>query len=674
MISFRNFALRRGSRLLLSQVDLALHAGWRVGVIGRNGCGKSSLFASLLGELEPDVGELDLPARLRIASVAQETPALPDAALDFVIGGDAAVAQALREEADATAREDYEAVAAAHQRLGDLGGYDAAARAGRLLHGLGFAPETHARAVSTFSGGWRARLNLARALMTPSDLLLLDEPTNHLDLDAVLWLEQWLLKYPGMLMLISHDREFLDGVASHILHLHDGRAKLYVGDYTGFERQRAEHLRQQQIAHEKEQIERAHLQAFIDRFKAKATKARQAQSRMKRLEKLAGTEAVRAERALHIAFAEPARLPTSLVRLAGAACGYAASARESGMENGESGNGNRESGNGNGESGIGNGESEKHRTPGATATVPPIPHSPFPIPAKAHTVLDGVGFGLETGDRIGLLGPNGAGKSTLVKSLVGELPLLAGERAAHPDLRIGYFAQHTVESLHEGLSPMEHLRLNSPDTGQQAFRDFLGRWNFPGDRAFESVEGFSGGERARLALALIAWQRPNLLLLDEPTNHLDLDMREALAEALSDFSGAIVLVSHDRHLIGLVCDRYWRVANGRVEEFDGDLDAYAAWLRGRATEGESTPKAAKASAPAPAPARRGPDPAIARRLKRIEARLEEVRAARAAIEAALADPTLYERGGAQRVSELGFEQAKLAREQDELETEWLELA
>ncbi len=651
MISFRDFALRRGPRLLLSQVDLALHAGWRVGVIGRNGCGKSSLFAALMGELEADAGELDLPARLRIASVAQETPSLPDAALDFVIGGDDAVARALREEAEATAREDFEAVATAHQRLGELGGYDAAARAGRLLHGLGFASDTHARAVSSFSGGWRVRLNLARALMTPSDLLLLDEPTNHLDLDAVLWLEQWLLKYPGMLMLISHDREFLDGVASHILHLNDGRAKLYVGDYTSFERQRAEQLRQQQIAHDKEQAERAHLQAFIDRFRAKATKARQAQSRMKRLEKLAGTEAVRAERTLRIAFAEPAKLPTSLVRLERADCGYAGASRDSVAENGAS---------------------EEHRAQAASTAASATPQSLRP--AEPRTVLQGVAFRLESGDRIGLLGPNGAGKSTLVKSLVGELPLLAGERAAHPDLRIGYFAQHTVESLHAGLSPMEHMRLLAPGEGQQALRDFLGRWNFAGDRAFEPVDGFSGGERARLALALIAWQRPNLLLLDEPTNHLDLDMREALAEALADFSGAIVLVSHDRHLIGLVCDRFWRVANGRVEEFDGDLDAYAAWLRSRSADGDAAPKPAKASVPVAAPPRRGPDPAIARRLRRIESRLEDIRAARAAVEAALADPALYERQGAQRVAELGFEQARLAREQDALETEWLDLA
>src|SRR5690606_3083637 len=331
MIAFRNFALRRGERLLLSNVDLTLHAGYRVGVVGRNGTGKSSLFAAVRGELEPDKGDLDVPNRVRIASVAQETPSLPDPAIEFVLGGDDVVAAVIRAEADATAREDWEAVAAAHQRLAELDGYDAEARAGRLLHGLGFPAETHRRAVSSFSGGWRVRLNLARALMMPSDLLLLDEPTNHLDLDAVLWLEQWLLKYPGTLLLISHDREFLDGVSTHTLHLNDGKARLYVGDYTAFERQRAEHLRQQQIAHEKEQAERAHLQKFIDRFKAQASKARQAQSRMKRLAKLAGTEAVRAEREFRIEFPAPSRLPHALLRINDGSCGYAATAGDSGL-------------------------------------------------------------------------------------------------------------------------------------------------------------------------------------------------------------------------------------------------------------------------------------------------------------------------------------------------------
>ena len=616
MISLKNFALRRGERLLLSDVNLALHAGWRVGVIGRNGCGKSSLFATILGEIEPDRGDLDLPGRVRIASVAQETPSLPDPAIDFVLSGDEQVYSIIRAEAEAMDREDYDAVAEAHQKLAEINGYDATARAGRLLHGLGFPAETHARAVSDFSGGWRVRLNLARALMCPSDMLLLDEPTNHLDLDAVLWLEQWLLKYTGTLLMISHDREFLDGVSTHTLHLHEGKAKLYTGDYTSFERQRAEQLRQQQIAFEKEQAEREHLQKFIDRFKAKASKAKQAQSRIKRLAKLSGTEAVRAERAFRINFAEPARLPHSLIRLNHVDAGYG-----------------------------------------------------------DLRILADVGFGLEAGDRVGLLGPNGAGKSTLVKTLVGELPLLTGERVAHPDLRIGYFAQHTVESLHEGQSPLWHLKEIAPDAGEQVLRNYLGTWNFVGDRAFESVDGFSGGERARLALALIAYTKPNVLLLDEPTNHLDLDMREALAEALSDFDGAIVLVSHDRHLIGLVCETFWRVADGKVEEFNGDLDEYAAWLRSRGSEARA-PKAEKAAAPAadakPAKSKPASD-AGSKRLRQVEERIAVLQSELAHIEHELADPALYRSDGGGALLQLNQKQAALVHEKDALEAEWLGL-
>ena len=548
--------------------------------------------------------------------MAQETPSLPDPALDFVLGGDEVLAAAVREEAQANAREDWEAVAAAHQTLAELNGYDAEARAGRLLHGLGFPAATHRRPVSSFSGGWRVRLNLARALMMPSDLLLLDEPTNHLDLDAVFWLEQWLLKYPGTLLLISHDREFLDNVATHTLHLHGGGAKLYVGGYTDFERQRAEQLRQQQIAHDKEQAERAHLQSFIDRFKAKASKAKQAQSRMKRLAKLAGTEAVRAEREFRIEFAPPARLPHSLIRLNHVDAGY----------------------------------------------------------GRDAVILRDAGFGLEAGDRIGLLGPNGAGKTTLVRTLVGELPPLAGERSAHPDLRIGYFAQHTVESLHAGQSPIDHFRELSPDSPTQAFRDFLGKWNFPGDRAFEVVDGFSGGERARLALALLAWQQPNVLLLDEPTNHLDLEMREALAEALSDFDGAIVMVSHDRHLIGLVCDAFWRVADGVVEPFAGDLDEYAAWLRARpAAQGtkqrmaEAAPVPAAPPAAAAVPAKKVNPVKLAAAEKQVAQWEAEV----ADLDRQLADPAHL--ADAARLSRLGREREDAARRLEQAEQAWLEL-
>jgi len=613
MISLRQFALRRGERLLLSDVDLTLHAGQRVGVVGRNGMGKSSLFAAIQGELEADKGDLSLPGKLRIASVAQETPALPIPALDFVLGGDAEVAVLLHAEAEASAREDWEAVASAHQKMAELNAYDAPARAGRLLHGLGFAASTHAQPVAAFSGGWRVRLNLARALMTPSDLLLLDEPTNHLDLDAVYWLEQWLLKYPGTLLLISHDREFLDNVATHTLHLHNGSAKLYVGGYTDFEHQRAEQLRQQQIAHEKEQAERAHLQHFIDRFRAKATKARQAQSRIKRLAKLAGTEAVRAEREFRIHFAEPAKLPFSLISLNGVNAGY-------------------------GDDGV---------------------------------IVRGAQFHLEAGQRIGLIGPNGAGKTTLVRTLVGELTPLSGERIAHPDLRIGYFAQHMVESLHAGQTPIDHLRLIESDGNNQTFRDFLGRWNFPGDRAFEPVDGFSGGERARLALALIAWQAPNVLLLDEPTNHLDLEMREALADALGDYDGAIVMVSHDRHLLGLTCDTFWRVADGALTPFDGDLDDYTAWLRTRASAQGAPRKSEPASTQAPAAVTSTKKTVNPYKLEAAEKTVSELESRLNVLDAQLADPDIY--SDAAKLSDLNRERETIAAQLAKAEAAWLDL-
>jgi ATP-binding cassette, subfamily F, member 3 len=635
MLSFTNLALRRGPQLLLADVDISLHAGWRVGVVGRNGSGKTSLFAAIQGGLEPDRGEIGLSPRVRIAGVAQETPALPDPAIEFVISGDVPVWSAIRAERAAMDAGDYEAAAHAHQELAELQGYDAEARAGRLLHGLGFPAATHWRAVAEFSGGWRVRLNLARALMAPSELLLLDEPTNHLDLDAVLWLEQWLVKYPGMLLVISHDREFLDGICTHTLHLHEGRARLYNGNYTSFEHQRAEYLRQQQVTFEKEQAEREHLQRFIDRFRAKASKATQAQSRIKRLEKLTGTEAVRAERALRIAFEAPERMPFSLITLDGVTAGYRA-LDDAGHEH--------------------------------------LPGEGHP-PSGERVVLREVRFALEAGDRIALLGPNGAGKSTLVKTLVGVLPPLGGERNAHGDARIGYFAQHTVESLRAGATPLDHLREIAPGASPQQMRSFLGRWYFHGDRAFEPVDHFSGGERARLALALLAWRRPNVLLLDEPTNHLDLDMREALAEALADFDGAIVLVSHDRHLIGLVCDDFWRVADGGVAHFRGDLDEYASWLRARLNRGDAD-RPAREAGPAP-PAKPGAphaDAGLRRRLGELECRLAQLQSEREWLETQLADPELYrDTGQSSKLVDLARRHARLAEEADTLEAEWLQL-
>ena len=618
MIAFRNFALRRGGRLLLSGVDATLHDGWKVGVAGRNGSGKSSLFAAILGGVEPDAGELEVPAGLRIASVAQETHAGEDSAIDYVLGGDVELAAALADEARAQAANDPAAAAFAHHRIDALGGYDGRARAGRLLHGLGFRPDEQARPVAAFSGGWRARLNLARALMAPSDLLLLDEPTNHLDLDAVLWLEQWLRRYPRTLLVVSHDREFLDGTVDHIMHLEQGGARLYAGNYSDFERQRAERLHQQQAAHAREQAERAHLQSFIDRFRAKATKARQAQSRIKRLERLGGTEAVRAERSFEFRFPEPGRLPQSMLKLEHVDAGYGPAAK----------------------------------------------------------VLHDVRYGVQAGDRIGLLGPNGAGKSTLVKTLVGELQPLAGERGAHKDLSIGYFAQHTVENLRAGETPFDHLRELAPDAPPQVLRDWLGKWQFAGERAFEPVEAFSGGERARLALALIAWGKPNLLVLDEPTNHLDLDMRGALADALNDFPGALVLVAHDRHLLGLVCDHFWRVADGRVDVFEGDLDDYARWLRGRGGEpGGSGDAASPASVPRErrreAAAERERLRSLRKHVERLEARMAAIDAQLEGLQQRLADPAIYE-GPTAVLAHIGREQNALREEKDTLEAEWLE--
>ena len=521
MISFRNLALRRGSRTLLSQMDLTIQSGWSLGVIGRNGCGKSTLFAALKGELEPEVGDLDMPSKVRLASVAQETPALPDPAIDYVLGGDVEVAAVLKAEAEAYEREDYEAVAVANQRIEDLNGYDARARAGRLMHGLGFSPDTHERAVASFSGGWRVRLNLARALMAPSDLLLLDEPTNHLDLDAVLWLEEWLRRYPGTLLIISHDREVLDGVISHTMHLHDGTAKLYTGNYTAFERQRAEHLRQQQIAHVREQAERAHLQSFIDRFKAKASKAKQAQSRMKRLEKLAGTEAVRAERSFSFSFPTPDRLPTSMLQLDHIDAGY--------------------------------GE---------------------------HVVLRDVAFGLESGDRIGLLGPNGAGKTTTLRMLytlmrpdAGQV-LVDGVDAYRDALavrrRLGVLPD--ARGLYKRLTATENIdyfgRLHGMSSDLLARRrEVLIDALEMRDIADRRTEGFSQGQRVKTAIARALIHDPRNVLLDEPTNGLDVMATRAMRRfmrQLRDEGRCVLFSSHIMQEVAALCDRIVVIAQGRV--------------------------------------------------------------------------------------------------------------
>jgi len=618
MLRFEDLALRRGPLLLFEHVDLALHAGWRIGVSGRNGAGKSSLLGLVAGELAPDAGHFERPRDWAMAFVRQEVAALDIAAVEYVLDGDPELRQIERALAVAEEAHDAARIAALHDRLHAIGGYSARARAGELLHGLGFKSSDETRPVREFSGGWRMRLNLAQALMCRSDLLLLDEPTNHLDLDAVIWLEDWLRRYTGTLLLISHDREFLDAVVTHVLSIADQRIELFSGNLSSFERKRSERLLQQQSQIEKQRRERAHLQHFVDRFRAKASKARQAQSRIKALERMVDIAPIRAASPIRFEFREPAALPVPLLRLDEVGAGY--------------------------------GE---------------------------HRILDGIKLSLSPGDRIGLLGANGAGKSTLIKLLAGAIPGLGGERIAARDLAVGYFAQHQLEQLDAQASPVEHLKRLDKKLGEQAARDFLGGFGFDGDRALSLVAPFSGGEKARLCLALTVYQRPNLLLLDEPTNHLDLDMREGLTEALNDFSGALVLVSHDRALIRTCCETLLLVGGGRFEEYSGDLDDYARSVQ-RAGGG-----AEKSSAAAPGTQnrkegrrdraeQRARTAALRKSVQAIEQRLAKLDDVIGTTEAALADPDLYDGGHAARVNELTRKAGTLKAERLSLEEQWLQ--
>ena len=621
MLRFDDLALRRGPLLLLEHVDLALHAGWRVGIVGRNGAGKSSLLGLIAGELSPDAGHFERPRDWTLAFVRQEVAALDRSALDYVLDGDIEFRQLERDLAKAEDEHDGHKIGTLHERLYAIDGYAAHARAGELLHGLGFANGDETRRVSEFSGGWRMRLNLAQALMCRSDLLLLDEPTNHLDLDAVVWLETWLRRYQGTLLLISHDREFLDAVVTHVLNIADQRAELFAGDLTGFERKRAERLIQHKIQYDKQQRERAHLQQFVDRFRAQATKARQAQSRIKALERMVDIAPIRAASPISFEFREPKKLPQPLLVLDDVAAGYG----------------------------------ERH-------------------------VLDGIKLNLSPGDRIALLGANGAGKSTLIKLLAGVSSPLSGSRTEARDLAIGYFAQHQLEQLIPTATAVDHIKRLDESIGEKDARDFLGGFGFSGDRALEPVEPFSGGEKARLCLALTVFQRPNLLLLDEPTNHLDLDMREALAEALNDFTGALVLVAHDRSLIRTCCDTLLLVHDGCVEPFNGDLDDYARFLAKRDVK-----SAVAKSAPAPEPtpstkrddrrvrAKQRTDVApLRQQLQHIEHELAKIEAKKRDAETALADPSLYDNPKSDRVAELQRDAAQCAMTIERLESEWLE--
>ncbi len=623
MIQFTALTLARGSRVLIEDTSLQLHAGWRVGVIGANGSGKSSLFALLRGELQPDLGRCDLPPRWRIASVAQETPALPAPAIEYVLDGDAELRRVEHALAAAHAARDGAGIGRLHAELEAIDGYTARPRAAVLLAGLGFSNEDLDRPVASFSGGWRMRLNLARALVARADLTLLDEPTNHLDLDAIVWLERWLAGYPGTLMVVSHDREFLDGCVTHVAHLAERTLRLYQGNYSSFEEQRAAQLSVQQAMFERQQRQIAHLTAFVDRFRAKATKARQAQSRIKALARMQRISAAHVDAPFDFEFAEPGRTPDPLIALEDAAAAY----------------GDR-------------------------------------------AVLAEVDLQLRAGARIGLLGPNGAGKSTLMKMLAGELQPAAGRRVAGHGVEIGYFAQHQLEQLEPGRSALQHLAAREPRVREQELRNYLGGFAFGGDLADAPAERLSGGEKSRLVLAMLVRRKPGLLLLDEPTNHLDLDMRHALTRALNDFAGSMVLVTHDRALLKTVCDSLLLVADGRAAPFEGDVDDYLAWLlarRSAAAGDEDADRSGsrvarlreRAVAASERQARLAQRRPLVREAAAIEQRLEALLGERRAVEAALADPGTYGPGGGADLRTLSLRQAELSRAIDAAEERWL---
>ncbi|WP_223443871.1 MULTISPECIES: ATP-binding cassette domain-containing protein [Pseudomonas] len=620
MIRLQNLTLQRGPQRLLEDAELTLHAGQKAGLIGANGAGKSSLFALLRGELHPDSGDCFLPADWRIAHMRQEVDTLERLAVDYVLDGDLRLRQVQRDLAVAEAAHDGAAQARLHSELDSADGYTADARARKLLAGLGFTNEQMDRQVGDFSGGWRMRLNLAQALMCPSDLLLLDEPTNHLDLDAIIWLEEWLKSYPGTLMLISHDRDFLDAVVDHVAHVDQRKITLYRGGYSAFERARAERLAQQQQAYEKQQVQRAHMESYIARFKAQATKARQAQSRIKALERMEELTAAHVDSPFDFVFRESQKISSPLIDLSDARLGYGDKA-----------------------------------------------------------VLEKVKLQLTPGARIGLLGPNGAGKSTLIKNLAGELSPLAGRLTRGENTVVGYFAQHQLDSLDSKASPLLHLQRLAPTEREQALRDFLGGFDFRGARIDEPVLNFSGGEKARLALALIAWDRPNLLLLDEPTNHLDLEMRLALTMALQEFSGAVLVVSHDRHLLKSTTDNFYLVADGKVEEFDGDLEDYTRWLveyRQRNAPVSNTPvnpdKTDKKAQRQAAAALRQQLAPHKREADKLEAELGKLHEKLAKIDASLGDSDIYEQARKNELRDLLAEQAKLKVREAQLEEAWME--
>jgi ATP-binding cassette, subfamily F, member 3 len=626
MLTFSSLSLRRGTRLLIKEASFTIYRGEKVGIVGKNGTGKSSLLSLMLGELQPDAGSFDRPSQLVLAHVAQELDATDQPAIEFVMDGDEELRTTERAIARAEAADDGIRLGELHARYAAMGGYDARSRAARLLHGLGFSSDDENRAIRAFSGGWRVRLNVAKALMCRSDLLLLDEPTNHLDLDAVIWLEDWLRNYPGTMLMIAHDREFLDRTVNRIVHIEQGTARIYTGNYSKFEEQRAEQLAQQQSMFERQQREIKHMMSFVERFRAQATKARQAQSRLKALERMERIAPAHVDSEFEFAFLPPDKLPQPLLTIEDQSAGY----------------GDR-------------------------------------------LVLSSIGMTIAPGSRIALLGRNGAGKSTMMKLLAGELAPLSGKRTEARDLRIGYFAQHQLEQLAVDESPLTHLKRLGGTTAaratEQELRTFLGKFGFSGDRVFEPVGPFSGGEKARLVLALVSYQRPNLLLLDEPTNHLDLEMRQALAVALQDFEAAVVLVSHDRHLLRAVADELLLVDQGKARVFDGDLDDYARWFTTREQQEEqliSARESVENSAEQKKQRKREEAEqrnrlsGLRNQIARLEKEMAKLQAELSTIETSLADADLYQEQSKPRLLQLLDSQKTLKRRLDDAESAWLE--
>ncbi|TSA57142.1 MAG: ATP-binding cassette domain-containing protein [Methylophilaceae bacterium] len=623
MIQFKQLTLVRGLKILIQGASMQLHPGHKVGLTGANGAGKSSLFALLRGEMQLESGDLEMPTTWVIAHVAQETPALSMPAIEFVLDGDAELRNIEIALATAEANHQGELIAELHHRLLDIEGYSAKARAAELLSGLGFSQANLQQAVSTFSGGWRVRLNLARALMCRSDLLLLDEPTNHLDLDAVIWLEGWLQNYRGTLVLISHDRDFLDAIVNHIAHIEQQTLTLYRGGYSDFERQRAEKLALQQAMFEKQQRKVTHLQSYIDRFRVQATKARQAQSRIKALERMEMISAAHIDSQFNFEFRSLISAPDPLLVLDNMQVGY-------------------------------------NSTP----------------------LIKDIALAIRPGERLGLLGRNGAGKTTLIKLLANELKPLSGKRVEGKDLNIGYFAQHQLEQLRPDESPLQHMLKLDPLTREQEHMNFLGGFDFKGEMARSPCANFSGGEKSRLALALLIWTRPNLLLLDEPTNHLDLEMRHALTLALQDYEGGVILVSHDRALLRATCDEFILVADGKAEAFDGDLEDYSLWLTAQRLKDKQSAqmdvperlnKNDRALNKAEKQARILERRPLIKELELLELNIERWHGEKKTCDERLNDAELYAGSDKKELQQLLKKQAELANQIEVAEERWLEL-